>query len=481
MDCVINPITGRAVKIDSPAGRRALKYNSKNNLNPSHECVINPRTGRAIKKDSPLGRKILKGLIPEAKTKPAPKPKPAYTMYKKPIEPVKPAPKPPPKPPPKPKPAPITIPKKKYDFGNFKTPTREPNSPAERIFLSPQTLGKSEKIKSKKKGVIKSPVAKKEPTPKAKTPKPKTPKPKKQTKEEKEQADFDKKMIESKEKQKREAESLIVIKEAEDRRYKHAIYLRRLEKFINDTENYLNKKSTRAFNELMKEYNDKDYIKTVINAQMFNDFYPTSQKCLDHYEFYPQYFDKEDIILEPTAGLGSIVLWLLKKKVKSKIIATDYDANLNDYLKESFERINGVSILPHIKSNYLKIENDFHRYNPSIIFLNPPFSNGNDKKYYLNFLFKAIYDLKMSEHAHIERQLFFISPQLTPKERENDTINFEDIVISENKKKEIKNMLNISEEEFLELVPEQTTRVKACNDFGGTNAEAVLYQMFLFY
>jgi hypothetical protein len=60
MDCIINQLTKRAVKIDSPAGRRALKYNTKNNLKDSYECVINPRTGRAVKKDSALGRKILK-------------------------------------------------------------------------------------------------------------------------------------------------------------------------------------------------------------------------------------------------------------------------------------------------------------------------------------------------------------------------------------------------------------------------------------
>lgn len=428
MDCVINPITGRAVKIDSPAGRRALKYIKKNKLESSHECVMNPRTGRAVKKDSAIGRKILKGLI----TAPTPKPKP------------------PPKPAPKPKPAPITIPKKKkYDFGNFKTPTTEPDSPPmTRTRSIPKDMGKNEKIKSKKKGVIKSPVAKKETKPKAKTPKPETPKPKPEP------------------------------PAPNNKRQK----LAKLEEFINDTENYLNKKSTRAYNTLMKKYDDKDYIASIIGAQMFGDFYPTSQKCLDHYSDYIENFDENDVILEPTAGLGSIVLWLLKKNVKSKIITTDYDANLNGYLKESFEGINQVSVLNHIKSNYLKVENDFHRYNPTIIFLNPPFSNGNDKKYYLNFLFKAIYDLKMSEHAHMERQLFFISPQLTKgNEKDGRTISFDDIVISKNKKQEIKEMLNINEEEFIELMPEQTNRIKACKDFGGTNTEAVLYQMFLFY
>lgn len=60
MNCVINPITGRAVKIDSPAGRRALKYASKNNLETSHDCIINPKTGRAVRKDSPTGQKLMK-------------------------------------------------------------------------------------------------------------------------------------------------------------------------------------------------------------------------------------------------------------------------------------------------------------------------------------------------------------------------------------------------------------------------------------
>jgi|Laugrespbdmm15sd_2_1035082.scaffolds.fasta_scaffold01193_7 16S rRNA G966 N2-methylase RsmD len=484
MDCVINPLSGRAVKIDSPAGRRALKYIKKNNLQSSHECITNPLTGRAVKKNSTIGRKILKGLIT------APKPK-AYTMYKKPIGPVK--------PPPKPKPTPLIIPKK-YDLSGFKTPEKyEDSPPMQRTKSVPKNLGKTKKDKKesspKAYTMYKKPIGPVKPPPKAYTmykkpigpvkPPPKAvAKPKKQTKQEKEQADFDKKMIELKEKQKREAESLIVIENAQNRRRQQDIIQRKLaklEEFINDTENYLNKKSTRAYNTLMKKYENKEYITSIIAAQMFGDFYPTSQKCLDHFSNYIENFDENDIILEPTAGLGSIVLWLLKKNVKSKIITTDFDANLNGYLKESFEGINQVSVLNHIKSNYLKVENDFHRYDPTIIFLNPPFSNGNDKKYYLNFLFKAIYDLKMSEHAHMERQLFFISPPLTKNEKDGQTINFDDIVISKNKKEEIKEMLNINEEEFIELMPEQTNRIKACKDFSGTNTEAILYQMFLFY
>lgn len=403
MDCIINPLTKKAVKLNSAAGRRALKYNSKNNLKASHECVINTLTGRAVKKDSPLGRKILKGLIPEVKPK-ATKKEP---------------------------PAPIAIPKKKYDFGDFKTPTKYPDSPPlTRTKSVPKNIGKT----------------KKEPKPK--------PAPKAYTMYKK---------------------PIGPVKPPNNK-------LAKLEEFINDTENYLNKKSTRAYNALMKKYDDKDYIASIIGAQMFGDFYPTSQTCLSHYNDYLEYIDENDVILEPTAGLGSIVLWLLKNNVKSKIITTDYDANLNEYLKESFESINQVSVLNHIKSNYLKIENDFNRYNPSVIFLNPPFTNKGDKKYYLNFLFKAIYDLKMSENPVMERQLFFISPQLTKdKEKDGLQINFDNIVISENKKKEIKNMLNIDEDQWIELTPTIITKVKTCNDFGGTNVDAVLYHMSIFY
>ena len=590
MDCVINPITGRAVKIDSPAGRRALKYIKKNKLESSHECVMNPRTGRAVKKDSAIGRKILKGLI----TAPAPKPAKAYTMYKKPIGPVK----PPPKPAPKPKPAPITIPKKKYDFGNFKTPTKDPDSPKERIFLSPQSLGKSEKIKSKKKGVIKSPVAKKEtkaytmykkpigpvkPPPKAYTMYKKPIGPVKLTPQgiqtRKDEYSYFKNGIamfnrRAKEARKNKLEKYLnVINEYLELYYKDnkittqnekdiimakifknidfSIYenenfkydadgtliqddyyiemdkkiayfiddledeikgakrgekiteltliedtrglvrqnktnnkLAKLEEFINDTENYLNKKSTRAYNTLIKKYGDKEYISSIIGAQMFGDFYPTSQKCLDHYSDYLEYLDKDDVILEPTAGLGSIVLWLLKNNVKSNIITTDYDANLNGYLKNNFNGIKKVWVLDQEKSNYLKMDNDFDRYEPTIIFLNPPFSNGNDKKYYLNFLFKALYDLHFSRSRIMERQLFFISPQLTKGEKDGRQINFEDVVISPKKKEEIRKMLKMKkkEEEWMWDVinPFQIKRVGACNDFGGTNTEAVLYHMVLF-
>ena len=54
-DCVINPKTGRAVKIGSVAGKRVMKTDPT----PTHDCVVNPKTGRAVKKTGAVGKKII--------------------------------------------------------------------------------------------------------------------------------------------------------------------------------------------------------------------------------------------------------------------------------------------------------------------------------------------------------------------------------------------------------------------------------------
>jgi hypothetical protein len=54
-DCVINPKTGRAVKIGSVAGKKVMKTDPT----PTHDCVINPKTGRAVKKTGALGKKLV--------------------------------------------------------------------------------------------------------------------------------------------------------------------------------------------------------------------------------------------------------------------------------------------------------------------------------------------------------------------------------------------------------------------------------------
>lgn len=76
---VINPKTGRAVKINSAVGKKIV-------LTPGvriNDTIINPATGRAIKKDSPAGRKILGTEKPKKEPKPkAKKPIPDKVLKK---------------------------------------------------------------------------------------------------------------------------------------------------------------------------------------------------------------------------------------------------------------------------------------------------------------------------------------------------------------------------------------------------------------
>ena len=51
-------------------------------------------------------------------------------------------------------------------------------------------------------------------------------------------------------------------------------------------------------------------LNNLFDAQQYNDFFPTSQKCLTHFDDYSNYIEKEENILEPSAGIGSIVHYL---------------------------------------------------------------------------------------------------------------------------------------------------------------------------
>lgn len=61
-DCIVNPATGRAVKLSGALGKKIMKENIKNNVVPVHDCVVNPATGRAVRKDTKLGKILTKEL-----------------------------------------------------------------------------------------------------------------------------------------------------------------------------------------------------------------------------------------------------------------------------------------------------------------------------------------------------------------------------------------------------------------------------------
>ncbi len=91
-DCIINPATGRAVRLSGALGKKIMKENIKNNVAPVHDCVVNPATGRAVRKNTKLGKILTK----ELEQKP-PVLLPPVTIFVEEIN--QPSPQPPPQPP----------------------------------------------------------------------------------------------------------------------------------------------------------------------------------------------------------------------------------------------------------------------------------------------------------------------------------------------------------------------------------------------
>ncbi len=94
-DCIINPATGRAVRLSGALGKKIMKENIKNNVAPVHDCVVNPATGRAVRKNTKLGKILTK----ELEQKP-PVLLPPVTIFVEEIN--QPSPQPSPQPPPQP-------------------------------------------------------------------------------------------------------------------------------------------------------------------------------------------------------------------------------------------------------------------------------------------------------------------------------------------------------------------------------------------
>ena len=110
--------------------------------------------------------------------------------------------------------------------------------------------------------------------------------------------------------------------------------IKKNEELIDDIEKKIRSKSTRNIRALKKKYSvifKDELLNNLFDAQQYNDFFPTSQKCLTHFDDYSNYIEKEENILEPSAGIGSIVHYLQKKGYKN-IEANDFDQTIRIYV-----------------------------------------------------------------------------------------------------------------------------------------------------
>ena len=257
------------------------------------------------------------------------------------------------------------------------------------------------------------------------------------------------------------------------------------EEFINDVEKMVNSGSTRDYRSFKKKYKDDELIDNLFASQKWGDFYPTPQKCLESFtKDLNQYINKNDKILEPTAGIGSIVHFLAKKGYYN-IEANELNKSMSNFLKKKYfnQKITNTNFLTTSYSN-----NSF-----SLVFCNPPFTNGGDSRFYMDFFFKCCEVIRQSKSGG-EKYLYFISPKICEDEKK-DSILTEHILSfiskvkltklfeTHFKRKPKSSMFKAIKEgdehddieEVNELLPDFIYLKDTCTGFAGTGTKANMY------
>jgi len=159
------------------------------------------------------------------------------------------------------------------------------------------------------------------------------------------------------------------------------------------------------------ELADMDIMERLL-AHKYADFYPTPRRCLEESPDIENVIFNAENVLEPTAGIGSMVDVIKDINPHAKVTANELNKGFADFL----EKIFGKSITV-TQENFLEYTEE---NNYDLIVANPPFTFGNDKQYYLKFLFKSLKMLNNSKAKGLVH-LIFVSPQfLDAKVGKND-------------------------------------------------------------
>ena len=170
--------------------------------------------------------------------------------------------------------------------------------------------------------------------------------------------------------------------------------------FIKNNKQLINSKYVDVIKSIEKGF---DPFESIRGAQKGSDFYPTPTKCIKVFE---DVIKQARTILEPTAGLGYIVNEIRRYNPEAKITAIEWLSPFVSILRLLNPDVN---INPDDNIDFLKYNPD--KVNYDMIFINPPFTRGNDKRYYFDFLFHCLYLLNRDE-AGVLTDLVFISPEI---------------------------------------------------------------------
>ena len=174
-----------------------------------------------------------------------------------------------------------------------------------------------------------------------------------------------------------------------------------------------NRKERDTMRTVLSKLTDTTEILDIVYSENVGDLYPTPQKCLTDYINNNDIYGKT--ILEPSAGLGSIIYNMLNRDLNEdpikKITAYELDIPMSKFLIKQYPTVDVK------RANFLTtptINNNF-----DLIICNPPFthyyqdSKGKskyDKSYFINFYFKCCDYMYKSVNPEREKILYFICP-----------------------------------------------------------------------
>ncbi|MFN9112851.1 MAG: Rho termination factor N-terminal domain-containing protein, partial [Bacteroidota bacterium] len=217
------------------------------------------------------------------------------------------------------------------------------------------------------------------------------------------------------------------------------------------------------------------------------------EECLNKNEI-KDLIKNSNSILEPSAGLGSIMHFIKKINSEAKLTAVEF----NEFFSKLLKFMYPTDII--YNHNFLSFdkENDF-----DLIIMNPPFSKGGDNFFYIDFIFHCLYLLNKKSSAY-DKNLIVICPSLKCGESFNlgefifkspmsikklsNIVEKYGIKFNENILKYIKGKKDdLNEKEFEEIGKfedyfdfAQSYLIGKCKNFPGTKFEADIYHFIMY-
>ena len=166
-----------------------------------------------------------------------------------------------------------------------------------------------------------------------------------------------------------------------------------------------------------------------LSSDNFNDFYPTPPECLLTNDV-KQIIKDARYILEPSAGIGSMIYTAYQINKKADITAFELMRDFSEFLNIKFPQLDIYN------DNFLNTDISFLNKIDTVL-CNPPFTYGNDKRFYLNFFFKSLYVLANSSKQYTSggHMVFFCPSEglegfIVNNAKFGETLNYSQIIHS---------------------------------------------------